>query len=191
MIAANGGNDMPAKRANSSLATRQDEIEARFGDLIRGINAGDERAAKELHEYCRAVPALWERMGGLEHSALESWKRLLAPAATNRDAFTRDHIDAELARRRKALHLDGDSQLETLLINRILSAWLQVMHADAPYAQMLQRGGSFRESEFHQKRVDRAQRQLLRAMQSLATIRRLLTPTIQVNVADKQINVAS
>jgi hypothetical protein len=153
------------------------------------MNAGNERAAKELHEYCMAVPALWDRLGGLEHNALDSWMRLLAPGTTNRDAFTRDQIEVELSRRRKALRRDGESQLKTLLINRILSAWLQVMHANTAYAQMLQRGVTFKESEYHQKRVDRAQRQLLRAIQALATVRRLLRP-VQVNLATNQINVA-
>ena len=87
------------------------------------------------------------------------------------------------------MHADGSSQLETLLINRILSAWMHVMYADAAYAQMLQRGGSFAEGEYHQKRLERANRQLLRAIQSLATVRRLLRPT-QVNIGQNQINMA-
>jgi hypothetical protein len=180
---------MAAKPNSKALETTQEEIEARFWKLIPAVNAGDERAAKALHDCCRTVPALWEQLGGLEHNALNSWKKLLAPAATNRDAFTRDSIEADLSRRRKALHGDGDSHLETLLINRILSAWLQVTHADAAYAQMLQRGGTFKEGEYHQKRLDRAQRQLVRAIQALATVRRLLRPT-QVNVGRNQINVA-
>lgn len=180
---------MPAKPASKAIAIRPDEIEARLGELIPRVNAGNERAAKELHDYCLAVPALWERLGSLEHTALESWKKLISPGASNSAAFTRDHIDAELSRRRKQLRADGDSQLETLLINRILSAWLQVMHADAHYAQMQQRDGSIRQMEYAQKRLDRAQRQLLRAIQALATVRRLLRP-VQVNIGQNQINVA-
>jgi hypothetical protein len=180
---------MPAKPDNKAPASTQEEIEARFWKLIPAVNAGDERAAKALHDCCRVVPALWDQLSGMEHNALDSWKKLLAPAATNRDAFTRDSIEAELSRQRKALHVDGDSHLDTLLINRILSAWLQVTHADAAYAQMLQRGGTFKEGEYHQKRLDCAQRQLVRAIQALATVRRLLRPT-QVNIGQNQINVA-
>ena len=153
------------------------------------MNAGDEHAARELHEYCRAVPALWDRLGGLEYNALESWKNLLSPSASNSATFTRDHIDAELGKRRRQLRADGDSQLENLLINRILSAWLQVMYADAMYAQMQQRDGTFRQMEYAQKRLERANRQLIRAIQALATVRRLLRP-VQVNIGQNQINVA-
>ena len=180
---------MPAKSARKALVTTNPEIEARFWELIPAANAGDERAARELHECCRAVPALWEQLGGLEYNALESWKKLIAPGATHRDAFTRESIEADLSRRRKALHAAGDSHLETLLINRILSAWLQVTYADAAYAQMVQRGGTFKEGEYHQKRLERANRQLIRAIQALATVRRLLRPT-QVNIGQNQVNIA-
>jgi hypothetical protein len=53
---------------------------------------------------------------------------------------------------------------------------------------MLQRRGSFAEGEYHQKRLDRANRQLIRAIQALATVRRLLRP-VQVNIGQNQINV--
>jgi hypothetical protein len=177
-----------AKSSRNTSAPTASDFEGRFSELIAAMNAGDERAATELHEYCRAVPALWDRLGGLEHTALQSWKRLLAPGDTNRAAFTRDHIDAELARRREALRADGDSPLENLLINRILSAWLQTMHADATYAQMLQRESSIAQAEYHQKRVDRAEGQLLRAIQALVKVRRL-NPPVQVNIGENQINV--
>lgn len=181
---------MPAEPDRKALAVTRENMRARLTELTRGVNAGNERAAKELHGYCLAEPALWDYLGGLEHNALDSWIRLMAPEKTSVAAFTRDHMDAELAKRRKALHADGDSQLETLLINRILSAWLQVMHADAAYAQRQQRDGTFAQLEYAQKRLDRAQRQLLRAIQALATVRRLLRP-VQMNIGQNQINVAS
>jgi hypothetical protein len=62
--------------------------------------------------------------------------------------------------------------------------------AELKYTQALAEPGSTVERlEFNQKRVDRAQRQLLRATQALATVRRLVGPT-QVNVAMNQVNIA-
>lgn len=171
--------------ATNALAT----TDTRFNELIRGLNAGDERAAKELHEACRATPALWDRVGGLEESALITWTQLIVPGTSNRDVFTRDRIKSELKRMRKDLRQDDDSHLEKLLIGRILAAWLQAEHADLTYADILHRGGSFKEAEYHQKRAHRAQQQLLRAVQSLATVRRLLR-SVQVNIGQNQINVA-
>jgi hypothetical protein len=128
---------------------------------------------------------------GLEQDAIDSWQQLLAPGThgdTQKAEWKRAHIDEQLRRRRKALRADGESPLEELLISRILSAWLMTMEADQAYTVFVRRGGTFREGEYHQKRVDRAQRQLLRAIQALATVRRLLTP-MQVNIGQNQINV--
>jgi hypothetical protein len=180
---------MSAPPNDNAPAPTDSDLDRVFSGLLAEVGKDNDRAAKALHELCRVHPELWEKIGGLEHSALESWKALFSAGPTNRRAFLRDHIDGELSRRRTALHADGSSQLETLLINRILSAWLHVMYADAAYTQMLKRRASFQESEYHQKRLERANRQLLRAIQALATVRRLLRP-VQVNIGQNQINVA-
>jgi hypothetical protein len=46
------------------------------------------------------------------------------------------------------------------------------------------------EVEFYHRRQDRAARQYLKAMRSLAEVRRLLVPSLQVNIADRQVNIA-
>lgn len=43
--------------------------------------------------------------------------------------------------------------------------------------------------EGHQRRQDHVQRRFLKAVKTLAEVRRLLGPNIQVNIAEKQINV--
>ena len=50
--------------------------------------------------------------------------------------------------------------------------------------------GSFKQGEYWQEAQDRAQRRYLAAMRTLAQVRRLLTPAVQVKIAEKQINVA-
>jgi hypothetical protein len=188
MTGDNGENAVSAKSTSNSLASIDEDPSARFKALVTAVNGGNDNAAKELHELCQAIPALWEQLGGLEQNALDSWKRLIVPGSSNHDAFVRDRISAELARRRKDLCAGDVSPLEVLLINRILSAWLQVMYADSRYAQLQQHQVTFTELDYAQKRLDRAQRQLLRAIQALATVRRLMSPT-QVNIGQNQINI--
>lgn len=73
---------------------------------------------------------------------------------------------------RKALRAEGDSEIENLLINRILSVWLMTTHADESYAAWLHRGGTSKEGEYRQTCLERAQRQLVRAIQAL--VRKLI-----------------
>lgn len=46
------------------------------------------------------------------------------------------------------------------------------------------------QSEHTQRRVDRAHRRLLATLKTLATVRRLGVPVVQVNVAHRQVNLA-
>ena len=48
---------------------------------------------------------------------------------------------------------------------------------------------SFREGEYYSKRCEQTNRQLLKAIESLARVRRLLTP-MQINIEQNQINMA-
>ena len=44
--------------------------------------------------------------------------------------------------------------------------------------------------EHYQKRQDRAHRRFLSSVKALAQVRRLLGPSVQVNIAEQQVNVA-
>ena len=46
-------------------------------------------------------------------------------------------------------------------------------------------------SVYYQKSIDRAHRRYLSAIKTLATVRKLALPVLQVNIAKKQVNVAS
>jgi hypothetical protein len=84
---------------------------------------------------------------------------------------------------------ENRSPLERLLAERVAPCWIAATHADAEYAQKLKAGMSFREGEYDSRRCEQTNRQLLKAIESLARVRRLLTP-MQVNLGQNQINLA-
>ncbi len=157
--------------------------------LIRE-EADDEAASRELVALHNAVPRLWKDLDLLRQNAERSWLDLLQPAVESGRGFTREAIRRELERVRDDAAGQDPSPLERLLADRVAICWLATVHADRQYAYRLQDGMTFKESEFYQRRCERTQRQLLRAVQTLATVRRLLRPVVQVNVAEQQINVA-
>ncbi len=150
---------------------------------------GDAQAGKMLIEAYDKVPRLWKQLTGLQDNAERSWIDAMAPERPGQE-FTRAAIQRELDSRRREIGGKAPSPLERLLVDRVVLCWLQASYADAQHAQRLADGMTFREGEYFQKRCERAQRQLLKAVQTLATVRRLLTPTVQLNVAENQINVA-
>jgi hypothetical protein len=61
-------------------------------------------------------------------------------------------------------------------------------YADAEYTRKLKSGVSFQEGEHLARRCERTNRQLLKAIESLARARRLLPP-MQINIGHNQINM--
>ena len=78
--------------------------------------------------------------------------------------------------------------MERLLVERVVCCWILATYADAMYAQGMA-GRPWGADECLQRRQDRTQRRLALACKALAQIRKLLGPNIQINVAEKQVNV--
>ena len=118
----------------------------------------------------------------------------LAQAAVMRQMVGEDKaLTSQLVRQLENLKKDlgwpEASPLERLLIDRIATDWLQCSHADFVTAALAE-NATIQQSEFRQRRQDRAHRRFLAAVKSLAQVRRLLGPSLQVNIAEQQVNVS-
>jgi len=148
---------------------------------------GDDRASQALIEACQTVPRLWEILSTLSSLAVRSWVDLLASAGPGREIVRRS-IEKEIERKRNAAAGEDPSALERLLAERVALCWVAATYADAEYTRKLKGGMSFREGEYYGKRCEQTNRQLLKTIESLARVRRLLTP-LQINIGQNQINV--
>jgi hypothetical protein len=149
---------------------------------------GDDRASQALIEACQTVPRLWEILSTLSSLAVRSWVDLLAPTGPGSE-ITRRTIEKEIERKRSEVAGEGSSPLERLLAERVALCWLAANYADAEYTRKLKAGMSFREGEYYSRRCEQTNRQLLKAIESLARVRRLLTP-MQINIGQNQINLS-
>lgn len=77
--------------------------------------------------------------------------------------------------------------LECLLADRIALCWLSVHDAEVRFTQS--KDLTWKQVDFWQRRIDAAHRRYLSAIRTLATIRKLALPALQVNIARKQVNV--
>jgi hypothetical protein len=91
------------------------------------------------------------------------------------------------AERRRELTLEGDGTLEHLLIEQVVTCELAAAYAD----QLAHENDviSIAQADYLQRRQDSAHRRLLSACRTLATVRRLTIPAVQLNVAQQQVNV--
>lgn len=156
--------------------------------LVRQAEAGDAAALNELRALADTrLAGLWEDYGNLARSA----ERSLVNVAAGENALTREAIMRKLETLRAELLGAAPSPLERLLVERVVLCWLQSHYEDAIDAIGLKKGVSWTQSLNQQKRVDGAQRRYLSAIKALATVRRLALPMLQVNFAEKQVNIAS
>jgi hypothetical protein len=150
---------------------------------------GDERAVAALLQACREVPRLWDCLALLPSHAERAWADLFAGTGADA-AFARRVVEQDIARKRREVAGEHPTPLEALLAERVALCWAAAQQADGQYAHKLAGGMSFREVEHYARRSEQANRQLLKAVQTLATVRRLLTPTVQLNIARQQVNLA-
>ena len=109
-------------------------------------------------------------------------------AISGDDLLQKQGLDKRVERLRTDLAGPDPSPPEMMLADVICACWLDWHEAHLRESQL--GDVTFTEGEYHQRRHDRALRRLLSAVRELARVRRLLgLPSIQVNVAERQVNV--
>lgn len=120
----------------------------------------------KLREVLDAQPELWQHYGDLAGAVERSWVSLLA----GKDLLITESIARQLEALRQ--ELGGTNRLEKLIVERIVSAWLQVQHAEQLLA--LADGESVKVRQFMLKSGESAERRFQAACRNLAIVRRLL-----------------
>jgi hypothetical protein len=89
---------------------------------------------------------------------------------------------------REELSGPNPTALERLLVERIATCWLHLYLLETSYAQS--QNASMDLGNYYQRSLSAAQKRYLAAIKTLAVVRKLAVPVLQVNIAKKQINVA-
>lgn len=162
------------------MTKKADELDK----LIERARKGDKSVLPALRE--AITPESWKTTGDLAWQA----RRSLIEELSGGNEFTKEAVGRRTGALRDELALASDGMLEQLLIDRISTDWLALHHAEAMRNQNMS-GATFKQAEYFDWRVNQCQRRYLAAIRTLAQVRRLMRPFIQVNIAEKQINVAS
>jgi hypothetical protein len=164
---------------------KSDEELAAFVALVRKVEAGDEGLLPQLREALRD-PRWVELLGG----DLARWPidRLLTAASGGR-LVVREAIVRKMDLLRAELAGPDPSADERLLADRVVACWLHLHHLEYTDTSLTAAGGQA--GELLQRAVDRAHRRYLSAIKTLATVRKLALPALQLNIARKQVNVVN
>jgi hypothetical protein len=163
--------------------TRKTDKQADIERLIERAERGDESALPALRESLE--PEVWQQVGNLAMQA----RAALTRALSGDSVFIREAVNQRLRDMREELELPTDGELERLLLDQVRSSWLALHHAEAVRNQSLGTGLTIPQAEFNERRVTQCQKRYLAAIKTLAQVRRLMRPFIQVNIAEKQTNL--
>ena len=150
---------------------KQDEILEQLRQLVERAEQGDASVMGELRVALDANPWVWERYGDLAQQSQGAWLQLVA----GKNLLLLESAQRKAEQLRVELAGPAPSPVERLLVERIVSCWLQTNYADSAYAQ-LPKGANPAQHTAALQRQNSAQQRYLQAVKSLATVRKLLRP---------------
>jgi hypothetical protein len=152
--------------------------------LLARAHGGDKTVLPVLRRLLNESPGLWNELGNIAMQARRSWIEL----AAGNDEVMKEALWRQLSDRTLDLSGPAPSPLERLVIGRVVMCWLQLHYWDLLAAQSNE--STLRQREYLQRSQERAQRQYLSAIRTLATVRRLQLPAaVQVNIGGQHVNV--
>jgi hypothetical protein len=124
--------------------------------------------------------------------AMDSWAaaRLIDLAVgVTAEGRTKEGLKRELLRVAAGFVGPNPSPIEKLLAGTAAINWFALRMLEVQYADAITGDGvTLDSSEHHQRRIDRTHRRLMSTIKTLATVRRLAVPAVQINVARQQVN---
>jgi hypothetical protein len=156
---------------------------ANLGDLIQNAWAGDTTAITEL-----AAGKVGQVLVNSLGSPAEWLRQSLVVQASEGNLLVQEAMRRKIDAVRADLEGPNPTVIEQLLAERASLCWFMANWHESVFTN----AGSLPEHqvELHQLRIDRAHARFLSAVRTLAQVRKLAVPTLQVNIAKNQVNVA-
>ena len=106
-------------------------------------------------------------------------------------ALGREALLSQATLMRDGLGYTAASEIERGLIEHVVTCWLRLQKAEMVYQQSGAVEMTLPLADWHERRLAAAHTRYIRAIESLARVRRLTRPSaVQINVGDRQVNVA-
>ena len=121
----------------------------------------------------------------------EAQEALLSVRSSPRTRSLPRKLHAEMCGPDDGISRAASDTPEKLLVDRIVLCWLHLHDAETLYAQNMRKPLDY-PGDLSPTPVSRlAHNRYLSAIRTLAQVRRLQVPAVQVNIAEKQLNVAA
>lgn len=168
------------------LSNEDTQLSATRESLVKLINqaADDPKQSRELLSMVKGTAL--EPMILRIHADIGSFSREKIIESLGKQPLFQQSCARKIELMREDLSGTNPSPLETLLIERILNNWLQVNQLE----QLVSVQEAIQWMKIYEERLDKAHKRYLASIKALAQVRKLQLPDVQVNIAEKQVNVA-
>lgn len=151
--------------------------------VLVAASRNEDGSGEKVRELLARAPEWIERLGSVADDA----ERAMSERGSAQ-ALLSEALRAELRTLREALRYPSDGPLEELLCRRAALCWMELNRADEQRSYRWADGVSNESADFWDRHVSRLHGDFLRACKTLATVRKLRIPAIQVNVGAQQFN---
>ena len=160
-------------------------VDPKLAQLAKRAENG-KASIEEIRELLDSMPDVERQMGSIAKQAEWSWVSTYSEGNELVGEATRRRLESE----RAELMGPNPSPLERSLAHRIVLSQFQLDYVDTLMAARSREGMTASAVAMYQQWLDRAQKRYLSAIKTLALVRKLGIPALQVNIGQKQINVA-
>ena len=171
--------------SQSKLLEQHKEIANEFLNLLDSTNIDKpaKKDVKALRNFLSEHPDLWAYGGDLAEQAILKLIEQSQATPALKESLKTGYKQMQLA-----LGMNTSPPLERLLIQQVVMAWLRLAYVELHYTDVTGGEQLIRRVDHWERRLNAAQRRFLRACSTLARIRKLNLPPIQVNIGQNQIN---
>ncbi|MCE9530578.1 MAG: hypothetical protein K8T89_05530 [Planctomycetes bacterium] len=145
-------------------------LSEKLQQLLLRAEQGDIEVLPALRMFLDEHPEFWKETGDLGHLARQAWTSL----AAGPNLIVSESVGRKFEEVRAAAAGTDPGPLEAILAQQVAMTWLRSNYLDVHLAQNRQRGLSVGQAAHLHRLQDLAQRQHMRALKTLATVRRLL-----------------
>lgn len=156
--------------SGSSMNTTE-TILSQLETLVTAAQQGTAEALPHIQRLLDDYPQLWQHFGDLTKHTEAKWLKLVS----GNNAVVHESLQRTLTEQREELLLDGDSEMERLLVDRIIVSQLMTRFFDAALALAVDAPES--RVRYLEQRLDRAEKRHSVAVKALAETRKLLAHT--------------
>lgn len=153
--------------------------------LVGRAQEGDESAMPALRELFVERPEAVDLLGG---DLAGKAQTALIGKYCGKNLLVKEALVRKLDALRAELLAAGGTPLERLLADRVVACWLHLHHLEAIYGRT--ENITLELGSYYQRCISASQKRYLSAIKTLATVRKLAVPVLQVNIARRQVNVA-